>query len=124
MVNKYRDKSRYLSAREAAEYLCVHKTTLLRWRKENKYLSFVRVPPKHIRYDIEELKRFKNSEIKFLTPAEAAAYLGVTTRTLFRWRKSEDKNKLPYYDWGKKTVKYRLGDLAEFAYKKNLGNNV
>ena len=55
---------------------------------------------------------------KKLSRPEAAAYIGVTTKTLGKWAWSGDPW-IPYYRIGRKTV-YALADLDRFLASRRL----
>jgi len=52
----------------------------------------------------------------FVGEKAAAEFLGVSVRTLQRWRVEPPTSGAPcFYKFGKKRVVYRLGDLVEWA---------
>tara|TARA_B100001559_G_C16348810_1_gene551650 strand:- start:429 stop:599 length:171 start_codon:yes stop_codon:yes gene_type:complete len=52
-----------------------------------------------------------------MTSKEAADYLGITTRTLKKWRQ---QRRLPFIQLGYNTVRYRETDLIEFLRKNTV----
>lgn len=55
------NQNRWLTTQEAAEYLSISATTLVRWRSIGKGPKFSRPGPRLIRYDIEDLQEFMES---------------------------------------------------------------
>ncbi len=54
------------------------------------------------------------TNVRMLTPEEAAEFLQISTNTLSVWR-SNQRYKLPYYKIGGSLVRYKLEDLIAFA---------
>jgi len=48
---------------------------------------------------------------KLLTPAEAAAILGISKFTLDGWRLSKERESPPHVKLSERTIRYRLADL-------------
>jgi len=48
---------------------------------------------------------------RYLAPPEAAHYLGISTKTLRRWK---EEGRLPFTNLGENTVRYRLSDLINY----------
>ncbi len=79
-----RESEKYLTIRQAAEYLGVSIDTLRRWDKQGK-LHSVRLDDKNRSYLRSDLESFRSSSL--LSISQAAKELGVSTSTLRRWEK-------------------------------------
>jgi excisionase family DNA binding protein len=53
---------------------------------------------------------------ELLTTKEAAKYLGITAGTLHVWR-SENRYSIPFIQWGRGRVRYRVEDLSAFLQR-------
>lgn len=59
----------------------------------------------------------------FVSEREAAAFLGVSVRSLQRWRTEPPKGGAPpFYKLGAKRVAYRLSDLSRWAESRCFGS--
>ncbi len=59
----------------------------------------------------------------FVAERKAAAFLGVSVRTLQRWRTEPPKGGgPPFYKLGAKRVVYRLSDLSRWAESRSFGS--
>ena len=56
-----------------------------------------------------------------LKPGEAAAYLGVSTDMLQRWRTSGGGP--AFITWGRRTVRYRMADLKAWVESQPAATN-
>ena len=61
---------------------------------------------------------------RFVTEREAAAFLGLSVRTLQRWRTEPPATGPPlkFYKLGQKRVAYRLSDCSDFAEARAYGS--
>ena len=61
-----------------------------------------------------EPKSVPNAPEKALSTAEAAELLGVSTRTLAKWRCKTTRKPLPFVKIGRQVVTYLPSDIAAF----------
>jgi hypothetical protein len=62
---------------------------------------------------------------ELLTETQVAQRIGVTTRSLQKWRKMQDANGLPFRELGAspklKTIRYRLADVIAYEERRKVG---
>ncbi len=59
----------------------------------------------------------------FVTEREAAAFLGISVRTLQRWRTEPPRGGAPqFYKFGRRRVAYRLSTLSRWAETRAFGS--
>ena len=78
--------NKFLSIKEASNFLGVSSKTLRRW-EDKGLIKSIRTSGGHRRYTALSLRELKTSNKTLKTIREAAYFLGVSTKTLRRWEK-------------------------------------